>query len=102
MTNEPIDFCTLAFVSTYGYTLIWKAVVTLMPPGSLALFVHGWILRRHNKQVSWHSRMIILAALITLTATLIRVTATIRYVTGHFKTSHLWALRIQPLGPYGG
>lgn len=81
--NETMDFGQVAFFSTYAYTVIWKAVVILMPLLSVAMFVHGWVRGRHGKGLFWHSRLIKLAALITLTVTIIRLTATIRYIA-HF------------------
>ena len=84
--NNAMDFCELAVRSTWGLTCLLRACLVAMPLISIAAFIHSWILHRRREKSYWHSRFILLAALITFTMTILRALATLRYIS-HYAAS---------------
>ena len=84
--NDATDFCELAFRSTWGLTCLLRTCLIAMPLISIAAFIRSWILHRRREKSYWHSRLILLAALITFTMTTLRALATLQYIS-HYAAS---------------
>lgn len=60
-------------------TWVWKTAVFLLPLVSVAVFIHAWRVQRGGRQVGWHSRILMLGALVIFAVTLIRTSLSIQF-----------------------